>query len=846
MIRLSSKLWKTKFLKISRLVLAIVLISSWIFSGWPQVFNFPPDVKVAKADVATGDGKIIYGEGTVTDPRTRNWTGTFSAEGNTIIAAATIRHIIVKASPVRDEMIAGIQTTGGVLYIQRWNGIVWSNEWNVTVGDGNLPRFDIAYERSTGDAMVVYSTNTGTTNEMAYNIWNGSTWAGAVNYDAVRTSGIVQGIALATVGGISNDFAMAWGDANLDLSANYWDGTNNVWKTEPSAALSTGLDTLAAATSFTNWSFDLDFELSGQLLIAWGNAAATDIAYVTRAAGAAGAWGTVSTATAFAEQSDDLELSADPNSDQMILVHTGSDSGNDTEAAVWDGTAFPTTIDTAIPCAANVVCGIDATVDTTGIGTSGNAAGWLKSGANTRGIVTYDDANAVGVDWAVWDSTNGWVLQTDCTTACSSQPASGDDKLHRIRQNPFNGAEFMAIFVDTGSDLWAKKLTFDGTNLTWSSADGGTALELTTSSITGFAADFAFNRFIPTPTFTQSAYRLFNNLDSTDVGTALVAQDTAATLGSTGAAFRLRILLHIGANQLIASGQLFKLQFATQSGTCDTGFVGETYADVTAATVVAYNNNATPADDATLTANANDPTHGADTIVNQTYEELNTFTNSVAAIPSGQDGEWDFALFDNGATASTAYCLRAVKSDGTVLDTYTQIPQITTAAAAPAQSLSFSISDPSIGFGSLSASVARFASGDTLGSAAEVEAHTLSASTNATGGYVVTVRGATLTHTSNGSFTITAIGGTNTASSPGTEQFGLRATVSSGTGTITSPYGAAGFAYATTSSTESQVASGTGDGASTVYSVRYIANIATPTEAGNYSTTLNYVVTATF
>lgn len=200
------------------------------------------------------------------------------------------------------------------------------------------------------------------------------------------------------------------------------------------------------------------------------------------------------------------------------------------------------------------------------------------------------------------------------------------------------------------------------------------------------------------PTYTQSAYRLFDNSNSTDVGTALAAQDTAATLVSAGAAFRLRILLHIGANQLIASGQSFKLQFAQQSGTCDTAFSGETYADVTAATVIAYNNNATPADGATLTANANDPTHGADTIVNQTYEELNNFTNSVAAISSGQDGKWDFSLKDNGAAVGTAYCLRAVKSDGTVLNTYSVIPQITTAAI-----ISVSVSDGVVTYGTLTA-----------------------------------------------------------------------------------------------------------------------------------------------
>ncbi len=366
-----------------------------------------------------------------------------------------------------------------------------------------------------------------------------------------------------------------------------------------------------------------------------------------------------------------------------------------------------------------------------------------------------------------------------------------------------------------------------------------------TMSVTTFKGAISLALKPLAPTFNQSAYRLFNNLDSTDVGTALAAQDTAATLGSTGATFRLRAFIHIGTDQDPLSGQDFKLQFAAQSGTCDTAFVGETYADVTAATVIAYNNNATPADGATLIANASDPTHGADTIVNQTYEELNNFTNSVAAIPAAQDGKWDFSLKDNGATANTAYCLRAVKSDGTVINTYTVIPQITTAATAPSQSLTFSISQNSIGFGTLLSAGPRFAN-ITGGSGTEVEAHTLSASTNATGGYIITARGATLTHTSNSSFTITAIGGTNTVSAPNTEQFGLRAGVTSGTGTVTAPYAAAGFAYAGTASTASQVASGAGDGASTIYSARYIANISAPTEAGSYSATLTYVATATF
>ncbi|MGB9847749.1 MAG: hypothetical protein ACPLKV_00840, partial [Minisyncoccia bacterium] len=51
----------------------------------------------------------------------------------------------------------------------------------------------------------------------------------------------------------------------------------------------------------------------------------------------------------------------------------------------------------------------------------------------------------------------------------------------------------------------------------------------------------------------------------------------------------------------------------------------------------------------------------------------------VAAIPSGQDGKWDFALKDNNSSPTVAtYCLRVVKSNGSLLDTYSVIPEITT------------------------------------------------------------------------------------------------------------------------------------------------------------------------
>ena len=163
-------------------------------------------------------------------------------------------------------------------------------------------------------------------------------------------------------------------------------------------------------------------------------------------------------------------------------------------------------------------------------------------------------------------------------------------------------------------------------------------------------------------------------------------------------------------------------------------------------------------------------------------------------------------------------------------------------SATVAQSLTFSISDTTIGFGTLSSTASRYATGDLAGSATEGEAHTLIASTNSGAGYTITVDGNTLT---SGSYTITAIGPTNTAPATGTEQYGLRMTASGGSGTVSAPYAAAGFALDTAAFPD-EVASATGASADTTYSVRYVANIAGNTEAGSYTSTLTYIATGNF
>jgi len=182
-------------------------------------------------------------------------------------------------------------------------------------------------------------------------------------------------------------------------------------------------------------------------------------------------------------------------------------------------------------------------------------------------------------------------------------------------------------------------------------------------------------------TLEQSAYRWFRNVDYQDVGGPEAAQDTPFVAPQPMVPMRLRALLHVGGAPLSVSGTSLKLQYAGKgAGTCAApSGIPVVYTDVTNATNISFYDNSIPADGVALIANLNDPSHLGHTIRSQTYEEQNNFTNSQSGIAVGEDGLWDFSLTVNpAAPANTTYCLRIIKSDGTLLNTYTVYPEVTT------------------------------------------------------------------------------------------------------------------------------------------------------------------------
>jgi hypothetical protein len=660
--RVRHLLWGTRLRKVVVAGLALTL----------SLAGFMLTLSPARA-LVQGDGLLFYGASANTNPqvRTYNANDNFVAAANTVVGA-TPQVSAIKTSPTKTEAISGYVSSTGTLQIMCFNGTTWTNEWTAAVGGTGTTRlFDIAYEQTSGNVMVVYGDGA----NMSYRTKSNSlgcgsaNWAAASSFTPTRTTGTISWIKLAAnTTNSSNLLTVAWSDANSDLSARVWSGS--AWGNEHAAALSTTLEFATAAQDVDN--FDVAYEsVSGDLMVVWGNTG-TDttglIGYAVCTGNSSSCtWTAGTTVPTVADAATHIDLAADPTSDKMSLaaLDNGSD---DLSAAYWSGTAW------------TGYANLDTATEDAGANMKIVQTGWLTSGSASRWVVSFNDAATSYVAWYAATPGSAPALQSAFTSGAA--PA-GVKHWFEIAQNPHDDAELMLVYTDADvtDNLYALRMVINGSGTISVSVEAGGGMLGSVDKTASGDFSFAYWNYIPPADFDQSGYRLFANADSTDVGAALADQNVPVQLGSTGALFRLRMLLHM-TNTVASSGQTFKLQFVDKgTGTCASpgGGTPGSYTDITTSTAIAYRNNTTPADGATLTGNTDDPTHGAHTVVNQTYEEANNFTNSVAAINAGQDGKWDFALFDNGAPAGTSYCLRVVKSDGTTTGMgYTERPELTT------------------------------------------------------------------------------------------------------------------------------------------------------------------------
>jgi len=248
----------------------------------------------------------------------------------------------------------------------------------------------------------------------------------------------------------------------------------------------------------------------------------------------------------------------------------------------------------------------------------------------------------------------------------------------------------------------------------------------------------------------------------------------------------------------------------------------------------------------------------------RTSAQIITFTNGSTTAAAGSEiciqigtnateGVTGVEQIKNAVTAASDNLVisgtMGADDTGTIVITSVTDDVVVATATVPA-SLSFTISDNDIFFGTLDSANEWWADNTADGSATEVAAHTMAAGTNSSNGYTITVNGATLASTGTPADTITAIGAsaTDVTAGNGSEQFGIRLTASGGSGAASAPYNGAANMYALdTAAFPDAVATSATESVTTTYSVYYAANISAATEAHtDYTSSLTYVATGNF
>ncbi|MEM3377350.1 MAG: hypothetical protein QW674_00180 [Candidatus Bathyarchaeia archaeon] len=294
------------------------------------------------------DAFVAYRDSTTSlnTPKWRTWNGeslTWSPQSELPTSDSPVRWVRVAYSTLESRSYEKIVVTlsdDGYLDAYVWDGTTWLVTSNIAFPgtSANAYRcFDVAYEKTSGRALLVYSRGT-TTNEIGYRIWTPEAgWSTEQLLDLPYTTGIVRWISLATCpatrAGASddNEIAMIYLDANTDVNGYIW--TGSAW----SLMGATAVWDATAATS-TRECIAVAYEhTTGEAMFIWADSVSNRFYYRT--------WNGVTLSAATLLTMTDtggigywVTLKADPASDDLLFLVV--DSGADLNTAYWNGSAW--------------------------------------------------------------------------------------------------------------------------------------------------------------------------------------------------------------------------------------------------------------------------------------------------------------------------------------------------------------------------------------------------------------------------------------------------------------------------------------------------------------------------
>ena len=364
-------------------------------------------------------------------------------------------------SIMRDTTVVVSLNTGGYIDAYTYDGSTWTmtnlGRIGTSVTAGTRP-FDVAYENSTGRAMVVYNMQgTDATKDLAYRIFDGRNWsAEAYIQDTTTGKQTYYWVQLASkmVGG-STEIAMV--GLNSVFYANAWIWSGSSWGTMKALNTSTKLVTSASyegcAIAYEYTSGNIIALSSSGKNVRYYRYTGTWSAEVDLPMGSGPGGGNINFLT--------LKSHKVASSNEMMLLSL--DSAIDAIARYWSGSSWGVAIvlDNSMNIATRRCIDGD----------------WEPTGAQF--IAVGGDSAIAAISYKTWTPAGGWVPSTSGTWSPFSGLTTAQDWV-QVRTN-LKAADPQVLIgtLDSGSDLVIT---------TWTGSAMANQIEATATSLRTFEA----------------------------------------------------------------------------------------------------------------------------------------------------------------------------------------------------------------------------------------------------------------------------------------------------------------------------------------------------------------------
>ncbi len=401
-----------------------VTVSTW-FQTTQSQFNIDTLSNIttlaagsSTVSTTTNDTLLAYAEGNITTPRYRLWDGAqWGSEQSAADVGATINWVVTKASPSETEYVMATLGSDADVNVQVYRNGAWSDlqELTTVIPNTSMRGVDVAYEQSSGDALVV--TCDGDANP-TYWTWNGSSWTngGGVGLTSGNTCGWVRLIADPT----SDEIIVITRDTSgTSYEARVW--TGSAWGNSA---------TWGSMAEVNHEGIAAVYEESGnQAVVVVSNGTASSFSWR--------AWdGTNWSAATAVTLGDDFEngtLAADDGSDNLVFCYVDQD--NDIGALRWTGAGWSTPfteLETAWVADANGVKN-EHPVDCA-----------YEVGGSRDGYATVVYSDTTNLRYRYWNGSS-WVAEATVSTI-------EDSRVVQVRRPGDNSLQ--AIAFDTTNDRY--------------------------------------------------------------------------------------------------------------------------------------------------------------------------------------------------------------------------------------------------------------------------------------------------------------------------------------------------------------------------------------------------------